>query len=242
MKMHDFAELEPHIVLGIAAHPDDLDFGAGGTMAHFAEQGADVYYLILTDGSAGSSDRNMSPADLINLREAEQRDAVLRVIGGKGVDFLGYKDGQLEVTMEVKRDIVKAIRQIKPDVVVTMDPSMIYSAKRSFINHPDHRAAGQAVLDAVFPLARDHLSFPEFMTEGLEPHITPTVLLINFNEHNFFVDITATFDKKIAALAAHVSQISGMPAVEEKMRQLAKADGAEAGVDLAEAFVRIDLS
>ena len=236
----EFSELRPKVVLGVAAHPDDLDFGAGGTMARFAADGADVHYLILTDGSAGSSDRDMSPVELIKLREKEQRDAV-KAIGGKGVEFLGYQDGRLEVTMELKREVVKEIRRVKPDVLVIFDPSMMYSAKRGFINHPDHRAASQAALDAVFPLARDHLAFPELMAEGIEPHITPTVLMVNFNEHNYFVDITDTFDKKIAALAAHPSQIPDMAAVEERMRQLAEADGKEAGVRLAEAFVRIDL-
>src|SRR6476469_865369 len=161
-----FSELKPNVVLGVAAHPDDLDFGAGGTMARFARQGAEVQYLILTDGSAGSSDREISPVELVKMREAEQRDAV-RAIGGKDVEFLGYPDGRLEVTMDVKRNIVKSIRRVKPDVLVIFDPSMIYSAKRGFINHPDHRAASQAALDAVFPLARDHLSFPELMAEGL---------------------------------------------------------------------------
>lgn len=241
IKTVEYPELKPNVVLGVAAHPDDLDFGAGGTMARFAQQGADVHYLILTDGSAGSSDRNISPVELVKMREAEQRDAV-KAVGGKGVEFLGYPDGRLEVTMDVKRDIVKGIRRVKPDVLVIFDPSMIYSAQRGFINHPDHRAASQAAMDAVFPLSRDHLSFPELMAEGLEPHITPTILLVNFNEHNFFVDITGTFDKKLAALAAHASQIPDMPAVAERMRQLARADGAEAGMELAEAFVRIDLA
>lgn len=240
MNEQDFSELKPNVVLGVAAHPDDLDFGAGGTMARFAGQGAEVHYLILTDGSAGSSDRTISPVELVKMREAEQRSAV-KAVGGKGVEFLGYQDGRLEVTMDVKRDIVKAIRRVRPDVLVIFDPSMIYAAKRGFINHPDHRAASQAALDAVFPLARDHLSFPELMAEGLEPHITPTVLMVNFNNHNFFVDITDTFDKKIAALAAHASQIPDMSEVEERMRRLAEADGKEAGVALAEAFVRIDL-
>ena len=237
----EFPELKPRVVLGVAAHPDDLDFGAGGTMARFAKEGADVYYLILTDGSAGSSDREVSPSELVALRQAEQRAAV-SAIGGKGVEFLDYQDGKLEVTLNLKRDIVRRVRRIRPDVVVTFDPSMLYAAGRGFINHPDHRAAGQALLDAVFPLARDHLAFPELLEEGCEPHITPTVLLVNFNEQNHYVDITATFDKKIAALAAHASQIPDMPAVEQRMKKLAEMSGSAAGMKLAEAFVRIDLS
>lgn len=241
VELLDFPELKPRVVLGVAAHPDDLDFGAGGTMARFANEGAAVHYLILTDGSAGSSDREVSAKKLIALREAEQRAAV-KAIGGKGVEFLGYQDGKLEVTMDLKRDIVKEIRRVKPDVVVIFDPSMIYSAERGFINHPDHRAASQAALDAVFPLARDHLSFPELMADSLEPHITPTVLMVNFNTRNFFVDISDTFEAKMKALAAHASQIPDLPEVEERMRRMAQLDGNEAGVQLAEAFVRIDLA
>ena len=165
------APLRPKVVLGIAAHPDDLDFGAAGTMARFVADGAEVHYLIITDGSKGSEDAAITPAELTKIRETEQHAAV-KVIGGKSVTFLGYPDGELELTMQLKRDVVKVIRSVKPDVVVTMDPSMLYSADRGFINHPDHRAAGQAALDAVFPLARDHMAFPELFAEGYVPHKT----------------------------------------------------------------------
>ncbi|HET9174649.1 MAG TPA: PIG-L deacetylase family protein [Candidatus Saccharimonadales bacterium] len=232
--------LTPKVVLGIAAHPDDLDFGAAGTMAAFANAGADIHYLILTDGSKGSSDVEMSPPTLVKTREAEQRAAV-EILGGKDVTFLGYPDGELEVTMQLKKDVVKVIRTVKPDVVVTMDPSMIYSADRGFINHPDHRAAGQTALDAVYPLARDHLSFPELFADGFAPHITPTVLLINFDKGNYTVDISDTFDKKIAALKAHASQIPDLESTEGWMRSLAETIGASAGYGLGESFVRIDV-
>src|SRR6202012_4596749 len=113
--------------------------------------------------------------------------------------------------------VVKVIRTIRPDVVVTMDPSVLYSATRGFINHPDHRAAGQTALDCVFPLARDHMSFPELYKQGFEPHKTKTILLTNFNEANFYVDITKTFPKKIAALAAHDSQVGDVEAISKRM-------------------------
>ena len=240
MKPNDFKPLKPKVVLGIAAHPDDLDFGAAGTMAAFAAQGADVHYLILTDGSKGSDKPNITSAQLIKLREQEQQDAV-KVIGGKSVQFLGHPDGELEVTMELKKEIIKVIRTIKPDVVITMDPSMLYSAKRGFINHPDHRAAGQAVLDAVFPLARDHLTFPELFADGYKPHKTPTILLINFDDSNFIVDITKTFDTKLAALKAHTSQVADVAEVEPWLRQMAGQTGAKASYKLGEAFIRIDV-
>jgi LmbE family N-acetylglucosaminyl deacetylase len=241
MDKPQFEPLKPKIVLGIAAHPDDLDFGAAGTMAHFAHSGAAVHYLILTDGSSGSEDKAMTPEKLVAIREEEQKAAV-KEIGGKSVTFLGYPDGQLEVTMQLKRDVVKVIRTIRPDVVVTMDPSVLYSADRGFINHPDHRAAGQTALDCVFPLARDHMSFPELYAEGFEPHKTKTILLTNFNEANFFVDISKTFPRKIAALRAHASQIGNIDGVSERMKEWAGAIGEKAGYKLAEGFVRVDIN
>lgn len=237
---YDFENITPKIVLGIAAHPDDLDFGAAGSMAAFARNGSEVHYLILTDGSKGSSDKSATPESLALLRESEQRDAVQR-IGGKSVTFLGYPDGELEVTLQLKKDIVRVIRSIRPDVVVTMDPSMLYHPGRGFINHPDHRAVGQATLDAVFPLARDHMSFPSLYAEGFEPHKTATVLLINFNDSNFAVDITDTFDTKIAAIGAHVSQIGDIADIRAWVHEWAAEQGKSYGYKLAESFVRIDI-
>ena len=236
---HSFPNLKPRVVLGIAAHPDDLDVGAGGTMAYFAQQGADVHYLILTDGSKGSDDPIMTSANLITIREAEQQQA-LESIGGKTITFLHYPDGELEVTMKLKKEIVKTIRTLKPDVIITMDPTVIYSLSKGIINHPDHRAAGQATLDAVFPLARDRLTFPELYAAGYEPHKTTTILLVNFDTSNFAVDITNTFDKKMLALKAHTSQFGDLDG-STWTRDMAKEQGQKAGYDLAEAFIRIDI-
>jgi len=232
--------LSPKIVLGIAAHPDDLDFGASGTMAKFAKQGADVHYLIITDGSKGSDDPKVSSTELIKIREDEQRNAV-KAVGGKSVTFLGYPDGELEITLGLKKDLVKVIRTIKPDVVITMDPSVLYSVERGFINHPDHRAAGQATLDSVFPLARDHMVFPELFADGYLPHKTPTILLTNFETNSFVVDITDTFDNKIAALKAHTSQVGNIDEVKGWMSEIAETIGKPLGYKYAEAFVRIDI-
>lgn len=237
----EFKELKPKVVLGVAAHPDDLDFGASGTFATWAAAGAKIYYLILTDGSKGSSDRHLSSVDLIKIRQKEQKTAA-KILGVKDVFFLAYEDGCLMCDLDVKQDIVRAIRQTKPDVVITMDPSMLYSAKRGFINHPDHRAAGQATLDAVFPLARDHLSFPKLLDEGLEPHSTPTVLLINFEKYNYSVDISTSIDKKMEALAAHKSQMSDFEATQNMMREVAAEVGKQGGKAYAESFVRIDIN
>jgi LmbE family N-acetylglucosaminyl deacetylase len=236
-----FNELQPKVVLGVAAHPDDLDFGASGTMAKFAHSGADVYYLILTDGSCGSEDRTIRPEELRDMRRQEQRNAG-KIVGLADVFFCDYPDGALENSREVKCDVVKIIRQVKPDVVVAMDPSMLYSAERGFINHPDHRAAGQAALDAVFPLARDHLSFPKLLADGYEPHKTKTMLLTNFDAHNYAVDITDFLDTKFQAIAAHVSQV---PKDFKPMRALftdwAEQAGRPYGYKYAEAFMRLDI-
>ena len=231
--------LHPQVVLGVGAHPDDLDFMAGGSLATFAAQGAKVYYLILTDGSRGSADLSADSQALVATRKAEQ-DAAVKATGAAGSEFLDYTDGQLEITMELKKDIIRVIRKLKPDVVITFDPSMFYFAAQGFINHPDHRAAGQATLDAVFPLARDHLSFPELLEEGYAPHKVKTVLLSNFEKQDFFIDISDTIDAKIAALAAHTSQMPNMPAVETMIRTMAKNTGDKAGSHFAEGFVRID--
>jgi LmbE family N-acetylglucosaminyl deacetylase len=241
MQPPKFSPLQPKIVLGVAAHPDDLDFGASGTLAKYAAQGAKVYYLLLTDGSKGSEDRTLASDQLVKIRQQEQR-AAIKAIDATNVEFLNYPDGMLEVTMDVKRDIVKAIRTLKPDVVVTMDPGMLYMPERGFINHPDHRAAGQATLDAVFPLARDHLSFPELCEAGYEPHKVATILLINFTNNNYYEDITATLDKKFAALNEHTSQIGDMDMVRQRFTDMAATTGAKAGYKFAESFLRIDVS
>ena len=241
MNKQSFKPLRPRVVLGIAAHPDDLDFGASGTMAIWASQGADVHYLILTDGSSGTEDKNITPNELKKIRHKEQRTAV-KIIGGKSVTFLDYPDGHLELTMGLKKDIVRIIRKLRPDVVITMDPSMIYSTSRGFINHPDHRVAGQAALDSVFPLARDYLAFPDLYKKGLKPHKTDTVLLTNFDSSNYVVDISASFDKKIAALAAHASQVKDISNIEPWLRQRAELAGREQGYKLGESFIRLDIN
>lgn len=235
-----FSPLAPKIILGIAAHPDDLDVGAGGTLAHFAAQGAEIHYLILTDGGKGSDDPTMTSTQLTQIRHAEQQ-AALEIVGGKSISFLDYPDGELEITLELKKQIVKSIRTVKPDVVITMDPTVIYSAQNGYINHPDHRAAGQATLDAVFPLARDPLTFPELYTEGFMPHKVPTLLLVNFNENNFVVDISETFETKLKAMNAHVSQFGEMNEF-EWLKNMAQLQGQQAGYELGEGFVRVDIS
>lgn len=231
----------PKRALGVAAHPDDLDFMASGTFAKWASEGCEVYYLILTDGSKGSADRAAKPTELTKTRRLEQLQAA-RIVGAKDVMFMDYEDGTLTITMELKRAIVRVIRTVKPDVLVTMDPCMLYDADFGFINHPDHRAAGQAALDAVFPLARDHLSFPElYQEEGLEPHSTSSVLLTNFTAQNSYVDISDAIETKMNALTAHASQMSDLDGTKKMMRGVAAEAGKQIGSRYAEGFVQITI-
>lgn len=235
-----FKPLKPKIVLGVAAHPDDLDFGSSATMAKYISMGAKVYYLLLTDGSKGSEDRQMTQEQLIKIRHHEQEEA-LKAIGGQSVTFLDYPDGGLEVTLELKKQIVEHIRKIKPDTVVVMDPTVVYSKTRGFINHSDHRAAGQATIDAVYPLARDHLTYPDLYAEGLEPHKVKTLLLNNFDEQNYYEDVSEFLDKKWLSLNEHASQIKNMEQTKEMFTNLASWLGEKAGYKYAEGFMRLDM-
>jgi LmbE family N-acetylglucosaminyl deacetylase len=188
----------------IAAHPDDGDFGAAGYTSQLAARGWAVDFLVCTNGAKGTEDREMTRERLIALRREEQREACRRM-GARGVYFLDNEDGELVYTRPFLEQIVRYIRLLKPETVLTHDPTDIIILD-SFINHPDHRATGTAVLDAVYPTARDHLSFPEHLLEGLEPHKVREVLLWNSNHPNFDVDVTPEVDRKIQALLAHATQ------------------------------------
>jgi LmbE family N-acetylglucosaminyl deacetylase len=240
MDPKEFSLLKPKVVLGVAAHPDDLDFGCSGTIARWSSEGAKTYYLIITDGSKGSSDPKLTSEELIKIRQEEQR-AAGKVLGLQDVFFLNYPDSYLEVTQDLKKDIVKMIRKIKPDVVITMDPTVVYSLSRGFINHSDHRAAGQSTIDAVFPQARDRLTFPELLEEGLEPHKVPTLLLTNFDKQNFYVDISDYVDIKLDALMKHESQVSNPDETKKFVKGFTKKAGEKSGYDYAEGFIRLDM-
>lgn len=241
MQPPKFEPLKPKTVLAVGAHPDDLEFGMSGSVAKWAAHGTDCYYLLLTDGSKGSEDRHISSSDLIKMRRDEQKEAA-KILGVKEVFFFDYPDGHLENTQELKRDIVRVVRQVKPDVVMALDPTVVYEVNYGYINHPDHRAGAQAVLDAVFPLARDHLTFPELLAEGYEPHKTPHLLMVNFEKFNYFEDITDSLETKLRALGSHKSQGADIPGTQKMMRDMAAMLGKEAGFAQAEGFIRIDIS
>ena len=229
----------PSRVLVIVAHPDDPEFPAAGTLACWAKQGVNITYVIVTDGSKGSSEAGMTAEQLVQIRQSEQR-AAAQALGNIEVVFLGYEDGRVVNSSELKRDLVRQIRLHRPDVLITHDPTarIINNAR---INHPDHREVGDAALDAVFPLARDRLNFPEHEAEGLEPHKVLDIFLTGTNEPNLTVDITSTIDLKIAALCEHRSQIGDQAELEKRMREFAARNAEGTSFQYAERFRRVQL-
>ena len=218
-------------VLVIAAHPDDSEFGAAGTVALWVQAGRRVTYLVCTSGEKGTSDPSLTPELLAPIREEEQR-AAARTLGVQEVVFLRRPDQGLEDTAEFRKLIVRMIRTVRPSIVMTSDPY------RRYIWHRDHRIIGQVVLDAVFPFARDHLSYPDLLAEGLAPHKVQELYFWGAEDINRRSDITATFDLKIAALRCHKTQVRefkrGDP--EEWLRQRCREMAAGESFGLAEAF------
>lgn len=233
---------KPRRVLAVGAHPDDIDIGSSGSVAKWIKNGGQVYYLVLTDGSKGSEDRRISHQDLVKIRKSEQQKAA-DILGVKKVFFLDFVDGELENTHQLRKEIVRVIRQVKPTTVICFDPTFVYDDNRQFINHPDHRVAGQATLDAVFPFARNVRTYPDLLEQGLEPHVVEEVLLVNFSKLNFFVDISETIDLKMKAIACHTSQFIDIEKFLERIKFFNHAAGkkAQPKADYAEAFFRIIL-
>ncbi|MDH5372724.1 MAG: PIG-L family deacetylase [Acidimicrobiia bacterium] len=188
----------PRRALTIGAHPDDAEFGAGGTLAAWAAAGCEVTMLIVTDGSKGSWDQAIGQQALIDLRMAEQAAAAV-VLGAQPPIMLGYTDGELEYSMALREELCLWIRRTRPDVVLTHDPWQRYQL------HPDHRVAGMAAIDGVVA-ARDHLFFADQLREGLEKHRPSWIYLWSSDEADHWVDISPTFERKIEALLAHSSQ------------------------------------
>lgn len=205
-------------VLGVFAHPDDPEFFAGATFARWAAEGAQISFILATSGDKGSSDPTMTSERLIEIREDEERKAAY-ALGVQEVIFMRYPDGELQPTLDLRRDLTRMIRIKKPDVVVTCDPTVFWFGTTG-INHPDHRAIGEAVLDAVYPTARDRLNFLELeRDEGLTVHKTRFVYLAGAKEPTVKVDVTDYIEKKIGALHHHVSQIADMEAMAKRVRE-----------------------
>ncbi len=211
----------PRRALVVAAHPDDSEFGVGGTAALWSRNGWEFYYLICTDGSKGSEDPEMTPDKLVPLRREEQR-AAARVLGVKEVFFLDYVDGELDYNRELMRDVVRYIRRLKPHAVFTHDTDQI--ARNLFVNHPDHRHAGEVAIDAVYPMARNRPSFPELLKEGLEPYSVKEIYLWSASDTNFDVDITETIETKFEALRQHASQFENFEEMAGRVREFWRND------------------
>jgi LmbE family N-acetylglucosaminyl deacetylase len=224
-------------ILAVMAHPDDADFGAAGTIARWTDEGIEVTYCLVTDGDAGGFDRSVARTDIPEIRRTEQRNAA-KAVGVEDVRFLGYPDGRLELSLDLRRDISRVIRQVRPQRVLTQSPERNWA--RIQASHPDHLTTGEAALRAIYPDSRNPFAFPELLSdEGLEPWEVAEVWVMAHPSPNHHVDVTDTFDRKIAALRAHVSQTAHMDDLEiwlrERLGQIATEAGLPAG-HLAEAF------
>jgi LmbE family N-acetylglucosaminyl deacetylase len=225
--------------LVVISHPDDAEFGAAPTIASLTAAGARVDYVVTTDGGKGTEDPDLPPEALAATRIAEQR-AAADVLGVSEIVHLGYPDGYLMPTLDLRRDITRQIRRFRPDLVITQNPQRRLD-HNPFIGHPDHLATGEATLASVYPAARDRLNFPELARdEGLEPWKVRQVLLTGVEEPNLWVDVAATFDVGLQALLRHTSQI-GDRDVETRMRERAQKTGEPQGIGLAQAFLSIIL-
>jgi len=230
----------PQRILVILAHPDDPEFFCGATLAKWASAGHHLVYGLLTCGDKGTKDRNLSTADLCCIRQQEQRNAAA-IIGAEKVIFSDYEDGYLVPDLKLRRDVTRMIRQERPDVLVTCDPQYFITPSDR-LNHPDHRAAGQAVLDAVFPAARDHLNFVElWRDESLEPHIVREVWVSLTDRPNVILDVTAYWDRKINSLLEHKSQIGDPEKFFERMRNAHTQDSSAEQPRYEEKFRRLIL-
>jgi LmbE family N-acetylglucosaminyl deacetylase len=230
----------PERVLVVAAHPDDIEFGAAGTVARWVAEGARVSYLVVTRGDKGSDDPTVDPVALAETREHEQR-AAAREIGVEGVDFLDEPDGQVEATLRLRERITHAIRSLRPEVVMTHDPTVVF-VNNEWVNHPDHRAVGQATVDAVYPTARDPLNFREHLDRGLDAWKVAELYLWSTNEANQIVDVGDTIERKIAALAHHHSQFHDFAETAKWLRRTAEELGERTGYRAAEGFRRVMLA
>ena len=238
-------EFTPERALVITPHPDDAEVWAGGVIAKWVRAGAEVHCVLCTDGSKGTQDPEVQPTELAQLRAREQL-AAAEILGIANVTMLGHPDGELEDTADFRKDLVRQIRLLKPDVVLTAEPY-----RRNMQWHRDHRITGQVALDAVFPYARDHLHFGElFANEGIEPHKTAAIMFWGSENPNTFVDIAADVDIKMQAVLAHRTQTGQRTDDEVRAFIRARAESAAiagnasedddvAGLTLAEAFRRV---
>ena len=233
------ADHEVERVLVVTAHPDDVDFGVAGTVARWTAAGAHVTYCIVTDGDAGGFDPDVPRSDIAGIRRGEQTNAAAQV-GVEDLHFLGYPDGRLEVTLELRRDLARVIREVRPRRVVTQSP--LRTMDSVYRNHPDHLACGEATCCAVYPDSRNPFTFTELIDEGLDAWTVEELWVMGTTgtAEETFVDITETFDRKVKALLCHASQMIDPHGIEDRLREWNGANAEAGGLApgrLAERFV-----
>ena len=223
-------------VLVVGAHSDDVDFSSAGTMIKWAREGKEIYYLICTDGDKGGTRNDLTANELMTVRRAEQEEAAA-IVGVKKVFFLGHSDGELVAGQELKKEIVRIIRQVRPNKVFSFDPGN-NSFDGFFLFHSDHRAVAISVFDAIYPAAKNRLYFPELLSEGLEPHKVQELYMFGSDRPNVCIDISDVIDLKIKALRCHRSQFEGDRAdmIEEFVRQRGKNSSNDPAIEYAESF------
>ena len=234
------ADADVRRVLVVTAHPDDVDFGAAGTIAGWTDAGIEVSYCIVTDGDAGGFDPAIARTEIPSIRRAEQT-AAAKTVGVRDLHFLGHPDGRLEATLALRRDLTAIIRRVRPDRVVCQSPERNYG--RIYASHPDHLAAGEAALCAVYPDARNPYAFPELVEQGLAAHTVPEVWMMAAPSGGHAVDITDQVERKIEALLCHESQHQDPARIEPLIRTWGAAVAGAAGFGegrLAEVFQVID--
>jgi LmbE family N-acetylglucosaminyl deacetylase len=224
-------------IVAITAHPDDIESWCAGTLARAIDAGATVRLLLVTSGDKGADDPASMAPEVAYWREREALEAA-KLLGIAEVGFLRYPDGEVEDTRELRGTLVAHIRRWRPAVLFTHDPEHPYPP---YLSHRDHRIVGRVVLDAAYPLARDHLSFPEQIADGMKPHVVGEIWLFSSARPTAYVDIAAGFERKIAARLAHESQTRDREALRQGWHERAAGIGAEAGLGLAEAFVVLRL-
>ena len=227
-------------VLVVTAHPDDVDFGAAGTIARFTDRGVAVTYCIVTDGDAGGFEPAVPRSAIAGIRQAEQR-AAAKEVGVSELVFLGYPDGALESTLSLRKDISREIRRHQPDVVLSQSPVRDFT--RIFASHPDHLAAGEATMCAIYPDARNPYTFVDLLDEGFEPHAARQVWIMGGPNPNHFVDTTVQFERKIRALLRHESQHQNPDGMAKRVRGWNESLAVTAGFpanSTAESFLIVD--
>lgn len=237
--MNDFSEgwVGSQSILVILAHPDDPEFFLGATIARWTHAGHRVSYCLLTRGDKGANDPTVDPAELSIRREKEQRAAAAH-LGVQDICFLDFSDGCLQPSMEARRTVTRVIREVRPDILVTCDPQNMFPSDNN-INHPDHRAAGQIVVDAVFPGAGNPMFFPELLAEGLLPHLVKEVWLSLTAQANTVIDVTPYWPLKLQALHEHDSQIPDHGKLVERQRSRRTPDSTDENPRYEEKFKRI---